>query len=114
MTSDPGLNAFATALRRAMAGSQVTVGEVADRMGVSRQAVTAWRSAKSVPARQRLVELEGVVGAPNGTLTAALYGGDQRLPPKPAGYDAVIATLPEHVRRTIDDIIDTYKDGRSS
>lgn len=95
---------------------------MAEAVGVSRQAVSAWRSGRSVPDIERIGHIERALDLPLGELLHTLVEASDvghtvasgvTADGTPAGYDSRIAKLPEHVRRTIDDIIDTYEADRS-
>lgn len=105
--------------------------EIAAELGepLSPNAVWKWEKGNSRPELEKVPAIERALRIPNNQLLDALvtarlidsaaagFGHTRaegvRADGTPAGYDSRIAKLPEHVRRTIDDIIDTYEADRS-
>ena len=74
--------------------------------------VSGWESGVYAPSDRKLLELASLLGATASELVHLRAGVEPSDQPTPAGYDARIAHLPEHVRRTIDDLIDQYEQRR--
>lgn len=105
--------------------------EIAAELGepLSANAVWKWEKGTSRPELYKVAAIERALRIPGNELLDALVparlvddaaeGSGHtraqgiRADGTAAGYDSRIAKLPDHVRRTIDDIIDTYEADRS-
>lgn len=86
------LPAFSRRLKAAMAYKNVSVGTLAEQLGVTRQTVSAWRGGNNIPTVKNVTAIERALELPPGDLVQTLTGQDVRAVPERVAFRAEVDT----------------------